>query len=486
MPTLLGMGKRCFSSPAEWVPSLEKGKDDVASISKAAAAVCVSASSALAYNRQAFPWQEVKHPLLAKKTKDSDGSTLITAPIRGKLVELLSHHIIFGEIVVPGATYLEMTIAAATFRLGMAGKKWKIETVSFANPLTFRLGPEKDRPAKDLSLEWRLSPDGSFTVSSNGNAHAEGVLKLEDAVPALQETVDLSAVRARCVSSYDIERLYVPFAGIGLPLQPRFRSVRQIWLSEDNTELIARIEAEDDGTNGGMLFNPAVIDGTFQASMVFLQIETTKSLRIPLRIQNMILHSQGFSTKIWCYHRLIEITSLEISIQSKVLDDNGTVLMEWESATFREVRPEHIRKMLQSTADDFDKGLLDVEWVDLKAGEPAAPAAYSFVTPDAALKSALKAKMPATTCAASVAEATAGPRVLLALEPLPLREGELRLFGLTMLLLELPLILLVLLPPLLEPPVHFVLQRVIDAVFFKVLLVDLAKHFVGALDHLAP
>ena len=203
--------------------------------------------------------------------------------------------------------------------------------------LTFRLGAAKDRPAKDLSLEWRLSPDGTFSVSSNGTAHAEGVLRLEDAVPAAKEIVDIAAVRARCVSSYDIERLYVPFAGIGLPLQPRFRSVREIWLSEDNTELIARIEAEDDGTNGGMLFNPAVIDGTFQASMVFLQIETTKSLRIPLRISNMILHSQGFSTKVWVHHRLIEITNLEIVIQSKVLDDDGTVLMEWESATFREV-----------------------------------------------------------------------------------------------------------------------------------------------------
>ena len=32
--------------------------------------------------------------------------------------------------------------------------------------------------------------------------------------------------------------------------------------------------------------------------MVFLQIETTKSLRIPLRIQNMVLHSQGFSTTL--------------------------------------------------------------------------------------------------------------------------------------------------------------------------------------------
>jgi hypothetical protein len=199
--------------------------------------------------------------------------------------------------VVPGALYIEMTIAAATSRLGLAGKKWKIESVSFANPLTFRLSAEKDRPAIDLSLEWRRSPDGAFIVSSNGTAHAEGMLRLEDAVPAAKEIVDIAAVRARCVNSGDIERLYVQFAGIGLPLQPRFRSVREIWFSEDNSEMIARIEAEDDGTNGGMLFNPAVIDGTMQALGGFTQTETMNSLHIPLRFSNVILHSQGFSTK---------------------------------------------------------------------------------------------------------------------------------------------------------------------------------------------
>jgi acyl transferase domain-containing protein len=158
-PTLLGMGKRCFTSAAEWIPSIDKGKSDMAMVAKAADSVCVPVTRPpLVYTREAFPWQEVRHPLMGKKQRGEDGSTAITAPIRGKLVELLSHHIIFGEIVVPGATYLEMVMTAGDMHLGGRGKKWYIENVGFANPLTFRLAAP-DRPLKDLAIQLDVSDE---------------------------------------------------------------------------------------------------------------------------------------------------------------------------------------------------------------------------------------------------------------------------------------------------------------------------------------
>ena len=81
-------------------------------------------------------------------------------------------------------------------------------------------------------------------------------------------TVDLQEVRARCDEEVVIERLYLPFSKIGLPLQPRFRTVRHILRGDE--EVLAKIEAENDGTNVGYLFNPAVLDGTFQGSMALM------------------------------------------------------------------------------------------------------------------------------------------------------------------------------------------------------------------------
>merc|ERR1719197_747620 len=159
------MGKRCLKTEATWLPSLERGKDDAVTVAKAAESLCMAVERPpLVYNRQAFPWQEVRHPLLREKQTGEDGSTTVTAPIRGKLAELLSHHIIFGEIVVPGATYLEMAIAAAEYHLGGRGQQLTVE-IGFSNPLTFRLA-EKDRPLRDLALKLQVAPDGGFAIAS--------------------------------------------------------------------------------------------------------------------------------------------------------------------------------------------------------------------------------------------------------------------------------------------------------------------------------
>ena len=89
----------------------------------------------------------------------------------------------------------------------------------------------------------------------------------------------------------------MPFSKIGLPLQPRFRTVRHILRGDK--EVLARIAAQDDGTNSGYFFNPAVIDGTFQGSMAFMlerhstEVDGLNSLRIPLMVQKVTHYAQG-------------------------------------------------------------------------------------------------------------------------------------------------------------------------------------------------
>ena len=43
----------------------------------------------------------------------------------------------------------------------------------------------------------------------------------------------LEEIKSRCPEEVEDARMYVPFANIGLPLQPRFRTVRTIKRSED-------------------------------------------------------------------------------------------------------------------------------------------------------------------------------------------------------------------------------------------------------------
>jgi len=49
--------------------------------------------------RQAFLWREAAHPLIRHKTKREDGVFVFSSPIDGHVLQLLSHHIVHGEVL---------------------------------------------------------------------------------------------------------------------------------------------------------------------------------------------------------------------------------------------------------------------------------------------------------------------------------------------------------------------------------------------------
>ncbi|CAJ1343367.1 unnamed protein product, partial [Effrenium voratum] len=252
--------------------------------------------------------------------------------------------------------------------------------------------------------------------------HAEGDLDLSYQEPELPSQ-DLAEVRQRCNEEVSIERLYVPFSKIGLPLQPRFRTVRHILRGD--SEVLARIAAQDDGTNSNYLFNPAVIDGTFQGSMAFMlerhstEVDGLNSLRIPLMVQKVTHFGQGSQTDIFVHHTLVEITERENCVNSKLCKEDGVIMMGFENLRFREVRPEHIAKMLQQATDDVEEDILQVEWTNMD-GTPAAAkdgAGVLFVGAPL-LQDPLRALLPKASFADSVAVELKGLKAVVLLAAL--------------------------------------------------------------------
>ncbi|CAE7333136.1 unnamed protein product, partial [Symbiodinium sp. KB8] len=200
------------------------------------------------------------------------------------------------------------------------------------------------------------------------NTHAEGSLSFlgpkGSSSAAELRHLPLEEIRSRCPEEVEDSRMYVPFANIGLPLQPRFRTVRSIKRSED--EIIAWVAAQEDGTNAGFIFGPAVIDGSFQASCAFQNLEALPSLRIPLSIDRVQLWGQGFSPKVWVHHSLLDNSEKQMETNVQLARDDLTVILTMDRMRLREVRPEHIAKMLAASAGDADEDLLEVEWAPLE------------------------------------------------------------------------------------------------------------------------
>jgi acyl transferase domain-containing protein/NADPH:quinone reductase-like Zn-dependent oxidoreductase/acyl carrier protein len=360
------------------------------------------------YERQNFSWQQVRHPLLARRENIPDGPQIFAAPFAGRLLQLVSHHIIFGEIVVPGATYLEMILAAGEYHLGAKGTMWSITNVGFQSPLVLKVDGT-GALLKDTELYLQLYPDKHWAMSSFHTAegkiaavHAEGNVEMNGEA-STKPKVDLDALRASCNEDVMIERLYLPFSKIGLPLQPRFRTSRK--LLRNDKEILALVAAENDATNAGFLFNPAVIDGTFQASMTFLlahnstELDNMTSLRIPLLVQRVTNYAQGYKTSVWVHHTMTDINEKELGVRSSLCQEDGRVMLGMDGLRFREVRPEHIQKMLQQATDNIEEDILETDWMPLEplAGNDLLSGSVCFVGASAPLQKELAAKCPSAS-----------------------------------------------------------------------------------------
>eukprot|EP00972_Heterocapsa_arctica_P012721 1868551-Heterocapsa_arctica.AAC.1 len=73
-----------------------------------------------------------------------------------------------------------------------------------------------------------------------------------------EDKFDLDKLRAQCPDPVDIELMYSFGRNSGLPLQKRFRTVRQ--LQKGEKESFAHLEGERGGTHVGFYLGPSLID----------------------------------------------------------------------------------------------------------------------------------------------------------------------------------------------------------------------------------
>ncbi|CAK0831545.1 unnamed protein product, partial [Prorocentrum cordatum] len=377
-PVLVGMAKR-FLKGAEFLASMDpKAGGDLEVLKKAeAAAGGRRPPPALELRRQAFPWREPRHPLVKRRANRPDGAVAFSSMIDGHVLELLSHHIVHGEVVVPGACYLEMILAGCAEYVGKQ-EAWCVEGLGFAKPLVLRLAD--GRLEEPVELRLVLWPDGRLEVESELGAdpedsivstHVEATLVRQPGGWAAnrpqEDKLDLEAIRARCPDHVEIDAMYSLGVDVGLPLQPRFRAVRQV--QKGDRQGLARLEMERDGTQVGFLLGPSVIDSSFQALMSLADPEVgLGSLKIPLSIKRLQPTGRPFSIAVWSHFQLLEYTEHSTVFRSWTLNDAGEALLYFEHVHLQEVRDEHLRRVLQATGrvDATQKALYSTAWQPLE------------------------------------------------------------------------------------------------------------------------
>src|SRR5262249_45724291 len=242
-----------------------------------------------------LPGQRLRSPLI----KDA----IFEAAFSTAWPPFLADHKVYNTLVVPGACYALMALAAA--REALAGKLPTLAHVSFSEALLI----DAERPRMVQTI---VSPTGDgavlFQVFSRSAAsqgddtpwtlHASG--RLQDAPAAgLLESGILAAAQTRCQEQIASEEFYRAAYERGLAFGPGFQWIEQLWRGNGESLCQLRPARPADRANE-YLIHPGLIDACFQAAGATAPVQPTDRSPVPVGIERLQLRGEPDSG-VWCY-----------------------------------------------------------------------------------------------------------------------------------------------------------------------------------------
>lgn len=303
------------------------------------------------------------HPLLGRhmRVAGSPATHYWEQTINSELLPYLSDHCVEGMVVVPGAAYVEMGLAAA--RAVWADTRYRLGDVRFKQMLSLR--PDESRV---VQVALRESGDTAmFQIFSRGaeneswQEHATGEV-VRGALPVLDGPESFDAVAARCDKTMSAATYYAQLAEQGLEYGPAFQGITELWLGD--SEVLARIVAPADIQTdyGAYELHPALLDACFQS---FVALDPHRNgaepaVTLPVGVRRIqALRKLQAAEPLWVHTRLSAAApTADVSFEGDILllDQSGQPVMRVEGLQV---------KVLEARAaggDHIDSWLYTLQW----------------------------------------------------------------------------------------------------------------------------
>jgi acyl transferase domain-containing protein/acyl carrier protein len=311
-----------YSAEPRAIASLRKGADDRRQVAEALASAYVAGhrpAFAALHHRQrcrlelpTYPFQHRNYwpktagihadgaagsGILGSAKDLASGDTVYTSRLSVQSQPWLSDHIIYGTVVVPGATYAAMALAAV-------GTPARVQDVYFYEPII--LG---DKASREVQLTLHPSDDSrgrAFQVHSRpyGDRDAEWSLNAEGTVntgvddePAIDPAESIDAACER-LSRTRPQELFETFADNELAWGPTWStSLKSLWVGVGEAVGDIAVGAELAEQLGSESVHPVVLDlctGIAGAALLALAEhgEVSTDLFLPLRYGRVVLHER--------------------------------------------------------------------------------------------------------------------------------------------------------------------------------------------------
>jgi acyl transferase domain-containing protein/NADP-dependent 3-hydroxy acid dehydrogenase YdfG/acyl carrier protein len=323
------------------------------------------------------------HPLVGAAVAPAEGGeVLLTGRVSLDEQPWLAGHVVFGQVVLPGAAVVELALAAA-HHVGLD----RVDELIAETPvplsgrgallLQLRLGSPDGAGRRSLALHTR--PEGA-PGDAPWTRHVTGTLAAATgAAPS-----DLRAWPPPGATPVAVDGLYRRLAETGLHYGPDFQGLRAVWQRGDT--LFAEVALPDAAAREADRFgvHPALLDAALHA-LAATTADDGSAVRLPFTWAGVSLHAVGAST---ARVRLERGDGGRVAVS--LADATGEPVATVEALLTRPVSRDDLHTALSS----HHHALQHVRWDELPVSPSPAPSRLERYADPAALRDALDQDAP--------------------------------------------------------------------------------------------
>lgn len=295
---------------------------------------------------------ENSHPLLGERIDSPALAQQVVFAAQLATDNLLSHHRIFGQAVLPAAAHVEIALAAAREAIpAESGEVFRLEEMEIdqaiflpdgvLTPVQLVLdGSDYKLFARNLDSPWQLH--------SRGRVSRTETYRLA--------TIDLGEWRIVCDQEISTEEYYRCTHEAGIEHGEHFQAIQALWRSGSGDRVLARLCLPENITGAGFLLHPVLLDAAFQ--MLGVPLLERGDLYLPVGLSRFDLLRLP-DTKVWC---VVSVTRLEgplVTADLSLIDDNGEVFVQIKELRFQRASRALLQRNSRFAHQDW---LYSIEW----------------------------------------------------------------------------------------------------------------------------
>ncbi|MCC5667831.1 SDR family NAD(P)-dependent oxidoreductase [Nostoc sp. CHAB 5784] len=295
------------------------------------------------------------HPLLGQKLHLAKSVNLyFEQQLADNYPIYLQDHRIFAQVILPGAAYIEMALAAG--KEVFQSERLYLENISLQQACIFT--PDCPRVVQFIltdSYEFEIvsTTENAWTVHATGKVGVNKDIKPNGIFNFLEQ-------QRHCTQITNIADFYQNLKTVGIDYGEMFQVITQLWYNHN--QALAEIHLPQICTErAGYQFHPIVLDGCLQAIAAILSHQSTSSIYLPIGLDRLtIWEPVGENLWSWVQLRHRDISSPIIIADIQVLTPEGVAIATFSGLQLKAVESQSI--FAEDSSADWREWLYEVEW----------------------------------------------------------------------------------------------------------------------------